>query len=323
MSLVKSRHKDRWVFLLIAVLLLAALGVANDSNASNSFVFLSGCLMLWLGFGLFALIRKRWPFAKLRKRLSKNRRLVLYPLGFLSIILVGSLASDDSEFGEVLAPLSFVLLLGHMVLTWIIAQWRFIRQLKTEKTKAELLHLKSQVNPHFFFNTLNNLYGLAREKSDNTAVLILKLSDMMRYSLYEGQKEKVPLEDELDYLKNYIELHRIRHHRQVDIVFNHHIQESGYLITPLLFIILLENAFKHGVDSLTEGAYIHISLIAGSGRVNFAIENNFDDSDLVEGEGIGLKNLRRRLTLIYPNKHQLFFSREEGICQVQLELELS
>ena len=323
MSLVKTRYRNPLIFFGVALLLLIGMSIANDNDATSTFAFLSICLLLWIGYGLFNLVRKRWPFAQLRQRLSRNRRLILYPLGFFSILLIGVLSSDDSEFGQVLAPLSFILLMGHMVVTWGIAQWKFIRQLKMEKTKAELLHLKSQVNPHFFFNTLNNLYGLAREKSDDTAVLILKLSDMMRYSLYEGQKEKVLLEDELEYLKNFIELHRIRHHREVDIVFNHHIQESGYQVTPLLFIIPLENAFKHGVDSLTEGAYIHISLIAGSGRVNFAIENNFDEPDVVKADGIGLKNLRRRLTLIYPDKHQLFFSREGGVCQVQLELELS
>ena len=132
----------------------------------------------------------------------------------------------------------------------------------------------------------------------------------------------MPLEDEVEYLQNYIDLHKIRHHRNVDVVFNRHIQEKGYMVTPLLFIILLENAYKHGVDNLTEGAYIHINLIAGNEKVNFAVENNFDPMVLNEKDGIGLENLKRRLSLIYPKKHLLAISSEDGIFKVQLELDL-
>ena len=313
----------KWARLAAPVLFfLFGMFIAEEND--NRFVLnlLAFALFFYLVFIVLRLVRRRYPFVWRYEFLERNKRLILYPAGFFGIFIIGTLTSDEGEVGAILAPLSAILLMGHMIVSWLVNQYKLIRQLKSEKVQAELLHLKSQVNPHFFFNTLNNLYGLAREKSDLTAGLILQLSEMMRYSIYEGRKDKVPLEDEVEYLQNFIELHKIRHHRNVDIVFNRHIQENGYLVTPLLFIILLENAFKHGVDNLTEGAYIHMNLIAGNDKVIFAIENNFDPMEFSDKEGIGLKNLQRRLTLIYPKKHQMAMSSEDGIFKVQLELDL-
>ena len=139
-----------------------------------------------------------------------------------------------------------------------------MKTIESKKTKAELSLLKSQINPHFFFNTLNNLYGLILEKSDDAPNVVLKLSDIMRYTIYMGKEDVIPLKDEIEYLKNYIELHKIRYQKRVDIVFNHS-QEMNCQIAPLLFIIPLENAFKHGVESLTKDAYINVNI-----KINFA-----------------------------------------------------
>ncbi|MTI30995.1 sensor histidine kinase [Cytophagales bacterium RKSG123] len=203
---------------------------------------------------------------------------------------------------------------------WIFGQVKSTIKQKKEKTNIELMHLQSQVNPHFFFNTLNNLYGLVEKDSKKAQQLILKLSDMMRYSIYEGQKEWVTVEEEVDYLYNYIELHKARYHKKTEVKFIHHIQKEGSQVMPLLFIILLENAFKHGVERLRENAYIHVNLIAGEDEIHFAVENNFDSQELSEKEGIGLKNLKRRLELVYPNKHSLSYSATNDIYKAQLTL---
>ena len=142
---------------------------------------------------------------------------------------------------------------------WGYDQWRWFKTLKMEKAKAELALLKSQINPHFFFNTLNNLYGLVVEKSESAPEVVLKLSDMMRYTIYEGKEDLVNLSDEVQYLERYIALHKIRYQKTVDIQFDYAIDEEVQ-VAPLLFIILLENAFKHGVESLTEDAFIHMHL---------------------------------------------------------------
>ena len=210
-----------------------------------------------------------------------------------------------------------LLLIGSM---WVITQLKSLLSIKNEKKKSELLHLQSQVNPHFFFNMLNNLYGLVDKDKEKSKLLILKLSDLMRYSIYEGEKKLVFIEDEVEYLKNYIELHRMRYHKQIDIQFNIDIEKKELKLTPLLFIILLENAFKHGVENLREGAYVHIDLKANNKEICFEIKNNFDPDELPKNKGIGIKNLKRRLELIYPKKHRLFFSNNNSVFKSQIQL---
>lgn len=206
-------------------------------------------------------------------------------------------------------------------LFWFIKQMITFFRLKNERAKTELLHLKSQVNPHFFFNTLNNLYGLVGTDTTKAQALILKLSDIMRYSIYEGEKEVVTLKAEVDYLKNYIELHKMRYHKPIDVKFVVNI-EDDYKVMPLLFIILLENAFKHGVENLRKNAYVHVDISTKNNHVIFEIENNFDTTLLNDGNGIGLNNLSRRLELVYPKKHVLSLSALDNVYKAKLTLQL-
>ncbi|CAL2093085.1 sensor histidine kinase [Tenacibaculum sp. 190524A02b] len=202
---------------------------------------------------------------------------------------------------------------------WLYEQYKWIKSLQNEKSKAELALLKAQVNPHFFFNTLNNLYSLTVQNSHQAPEVILKLSDMMRYTIYEGKKELVSLKEEVAYLQNYIDLHKIRHHKNVVVNFAHTI-ESDVKVAPLLFIILLENAFKHGVEALTEDAYIQIDLQGKDKEVLFSIDNNFDDTDNNTSKGIGLENLQHRLDLLYPNKHLLTIHKTNATFKAVLQL---
>ena len=205
----------------------------------------------------------------------------------------------------VIIPIPFFIVL------WIYEQWRWLQTLKVDKAKAELALLKSQVNPHFFFNTLNNLYGLVMEKSDQAPEVILKLSDMMRYTIYNGKEDHVSLKDEVGYLENYIELHKIRYHKAVDIRFKKSLNQE-VKVAPLLFIILLENAFKHGVEKLTQNAYIYIDISSQMNTILFSIENNFEENTAKGHKGIGLENLHQRLELLYPNQHTLTFSKNQS-----------
>ncbi len=237
----------------------------------------------------------------------------------LLIIIFNDVIGDNELFG-VFAFFYFILLF-FLLVRWLFRQTKAVITLKNEKAKTELLHLKSQVNPHFFFNMLNNLYGLVAKDSKKAQELILKLSDMMRYSIYDGQKEKVLLSQEIDYLHNYIELHKMRYHKTIDIVFDHEIKDHNHKIMPLLFIILLENAFKHGVENLRANAYVHINMTAESDTICFDIENNFDaTNEEEEHKGIGLYNLKRRLELVYPKNHILSFSKKENVYKAQLQI---
>jgi len=189
-------------------------------------------------------------------------------------------------------------------------QQQHIAHLHEETLKSELNLLKSQINPHFFFNTLNNLYGLAVEKSEHTQEVIYKLSQMMRFTIYEGRKNTVSINDEIEYLENFIELNVIRYKNKLDINFEKIIEDKQQRIPPLLFINLLENAFKHGVDSQLEDQYIYFSLTTSKSKIVFSIENNFDKNVLEKNKikrlsgGLGTENLARRLALLFPDKHQ-------------------
>ena len=229
--------------------------------------------------------------------------------------------NDKEQFG--IAFLSYLFVLFFLVFRWILNQIKTIIDLKNEKTRTELLHLQSQVNPHFFFNMLNNLYGWIEKDSKKAQAMILDLSDMMRYSIYDGQKEQVTIQEEVDYLKKYISLHKSRYHKKIDVSFNTVIQDASYPVMPLLFIILLENAFKHGVENLRLGAYVNVNLVARKNQIRCSVENNFDPESEVVKTGIGLNNLRRRLELMYPKKHKLSLSKENDIYKAQLILELA
>lgn len=205
------------------------------------------------------------------------------------------------------------------VALWGYEQWRWLKMLKADKTRAELALLTSQINPHFFFNTLNNLYGLVVEKSKKAPEVVLKLSDMMRYTIYQGKEDLVLLKDEIGYLENYIELHKIRYQKKVEIRFNHTIRE-GVKVAPLLFIILLENALKHGVEPLMENAYIHLDLKTLDNRILFTIANNYEPNAPDENAGIGLDNLKKRLAHIYPNRHELKIEKINGTYTAHLNL---
>lgn len=205
-------------------------------------------------------------------------------------------------------------------IVWLLIQLKSIISIKKELKESELLHLKSQVNPHFFFNMLNGLYSFIEKDPKKARQLVLKLSDLMRYGIYESDKTSVSIEEEITYLQNYIELHKMRYYKDIDVKFTTSLDKKEYQVMPLLFINLVENAFKHGIENLREKAYVCMKLNANNGVIKFDIENNFDKE--VEGnkEGIGLKNLKRRLELTYPKKHSLTFNKEEGIFKAQLIL---
>jgi LytS/YehU family sensor histidine kinase len=149
--------------------------------------------------------------------------------------------------------------------------------------------------------------------------VILKLSEMMRYTIYEGKNDRVLLSEEVTYLENYIALHEIRHHKNVRIQFEHSISPEDK-IAPLLFIILLENAFKHGVEKLTNDAYVKIRLHSDKKGIYFSIENNYESDTEQKEEGIGLENLKRRLLLIYPDAHTLTIDQKPSTYKVDLIL---
>ncbi|MBU2929017.1 MULTISPECIES: sensor histidine kinase [Winogradskyella] len=261
----------------------------------------------------------------MKLNISDRKKKIITRFYKIAIVIIGLvIVIFNDTFGRLEGFVEFIafyfILVFITISHWLFKQIKSIIRLKNEKAKTELLHLKSQVNPHFFFNMLNNLYGLVDKDSKKAQELILKLSDMMRYSIYEGDKDTVLLSEEITYLQNYIELHKMRYHKVIDVQFNIDVKNNDYEIMPLLFIILLENAFKHGVENLRAHAYVHINLEAQSNDVNFEIENNFDVSQDNHEVGIGLNNLRRRLELVYPKSHTLTIDKTDNIYNAKLTI---
>jgi LytS/YehU family sensor histidine kinase len=199
------------------------------------------------------------------------------------------------------------------------------KEMENEKLSSELLFLKSQVNPHFFFNTLNNIYSLANSKSDNAPVAIAKLSQLMRYMLYESNVSLVPLSRELEYLHSYIDLQRLRFRNNIRIDFSIEGAVDDKMIEPMLFIPFVENAFKHG-PSLQQNPSIAILLRTFDHQLYFSVENTFEKNGNEykdKNSGIGLQNIKRRLDLLYPNSHELIVHESKPVFKVELTLTLS
>ncbi|MEI6865900.1 histidine kinase [Flavicella sp.] len=172
------------------------------------------------------------------------------------------------------------------------------------KLQSELQHLHYQLQPHFFFNSLNNIYSLVDISPDQAKTSIHSLSKLMRYMLYETNMELVSLSKEIDFMKKYIDLMKLRVSHKIKVVYNFPADETGIKIAPLLFISLIENAFKHGV-SASKGSLIEVKMTCHENTVLFVIENdNFPKkTDDKSGSGIGLLNIEKRLELLYPNKN--------------------
>jgi len=191
------------------------------------------------------------------------------------------------------------------------------KTLETEKLNAELAFLKSQINPHFLFNSLNNIYSLAYQKSDKAPEAILKLSEIMRYMLYESNDEKVSLEEEINYLQNYIELQKLRVKEHVYLELRINIDNYQHRIMPLLVISFLENVFKHGVATDKEHP-IRITVEVQNNRLHFKAQNKKNKLNKDKSGGIGLTNLKRRLELGYPNKHTFIVQDNEDFYSSEL-----
>jgi LytS/YehU family sensor histidine kinase len=191
-----------------------------------------------------------------------------------------------------------------------------------EKLRAEVNYLRAQINPHFLFNTLNNLYGLALQQSGKTPELIIRLSRMMDYMLYEVEGTKVLLQKDLDNLLNYIEMERIRQGNNAVIHYGVEGKITNQLIEPLLFLPLVENAFKHGVNQIIDGAYLEVRLKLREDGLTFTVKNNYKTSKDRKQlhQSLGLSNLRKRLELFYPQRHLLEIYDDSVNYHVKLEI---
>ena len=222
------------------------------------------------------------------------------------------------------------LIVGTSTIVKIVTDWakhqRERTTLQTQTMQSELRFLKSQINPHFLFNTLNNLYALTLKKSDKAPEIVIKLSEMMRYMLYECNEKRVPLAKEVKYIQNYLDLEALRQGKNVEINFEVHGVINNQQIAPLMFIPFLENSFKHGLNHHIDQGYVDIRLDTLKDEVRLRIENSKPDSvplpEHPKSGGIGLVNVQRRLNLLYPEQYDLKIENEPNSYAIDLKINL-
>ena len=297
------------------------------------FVFLSAkngnfhqAIIIFVYFGLFNIAifylnflyilpkylskRKYWIYISLVSILVIISSLLKYSFAFLFrdvILLRGKALIPFNEYfiGALFTGIFFIFLSTafKFAVDWFLNE-KVRRNLENEKLVAELAFLRSQVNPHFLFNSLNNIYSLAYQKSDKAPEAIMKLSEIMRYMLQESNEPKVKLAREIRYLENYIELQRLRFKGQAYIDVQVSGDYSEQSIAPLILISFIENAFKHGVVSDPNNP-IEINIEVNNHDLLFSIWNKKGLFNKDESSGIGLNNVKRRLDLLYPGKYVL------------------
>jgi len=211
--------------------------------------------------------------------------------------------------------------------SWFQVSWLQKELLEKEKQKAEveLKALKAQINPHFFFNTLNSIYSMALDKDARLPGTVLQLSELMRYFIYGSKDNFISLEKELIVVNDYIALQKIRSGEQLSVQINKDGEVSEQKIAPLLLITFLENAFKHGAKGSSENTFIRLDIKVERDKLNFVVENNkgiIDEVNIGEYNGLGLENVKRQLELLYPGKHLLNIKDQPDRFTVALQLSL-
>jgi LytS/YehU family sensor histidine kinase len=228
------------------------------------------------------------------------------------------------SLGEIL---SVLVALAGMKIAWdTIQRQREMDELRLMVKESQLSFLNSQINPHFLFNNLNNLYSYAVEQSPKTPEIILGLSGVLRYMLYECRESTVPLTMEIDHLHNFIQLYELQIEGRGSVEFNTENIEEGYQISPLILSVFVENAFKHTQSGQSDQIKIAVSVtVNNDGELNFICQNNFHPGDfsLNEKNGIGLENVKKRLNLLYPDQHELVIDQTKEDFFVNLTIKLN
>ncbi len=228
---------------------------------------------------------------------------------------------DISEMGPI------ILLFVGFKLAWDnLKKQALVEELEKQKAESELQFLKSQLNPHFLFNNLNNLYSYSQENSPKTPEIILQLSNIMRYMLYESREKFVPLENELTSLRDFIRLQELQMEDRGKVEFSVTGKANGHMIAPLLLIPFVENSFKHSMSSQADDIAINIRVDIQDRELDFQCTNTYLEDGKNTGKyvarGIGLDNVRKRLELLYAGKHQLEIETADNVYRVKLQLGL-
>ncbi len=317
-SVIIYAHIIFWIIILatkfVTPIITRFLSVLEFGQIALYLAFLSPILFY---IGYFVIMKIKW----------KKKTLLMSVLGIASIYIMLFLLSKK-VFAYALAPISSVFLwiiigcLFRFFIDWFNKRNDLIT-LEKENLTSNLALLHSQINPHFLFNTLNNIDALIFDNQEKASKSLIKLSDIMRYMLNDAKSDFILFQKELDHLENYLSLERIRLKNSNFLNYSINGDCKEILIAPMILIPFVENAFKHSVDSTIENG-IEIIINISEKKLVFTCKNQFDatEIDKDKGHGIGLSTVRKRLDLIYKNRHQLSITSDNSIFYVQLELEI-
>lgn len=329
-------HVIIWGSLLIVPAIITTGLPRNDREGYPHLMFTVNNLVnigLFYGnaYGLFpALVRRKWWWLLYLPALAA----AIYICFFLKMGIVSLLNAQSAMPNGMQHRIAFFSSFLFVIISTI---YRLVldnrRKEKMQKEKqalqqaTELKFLRTQINPHFLFNVLNNMVSLARQRSDQLEPSLIKLSGMMRYMLYESDESQVPVSKEVEYLQHYIALQQLRFDDQlrIETYIDIHSQDRERTIAPMLLISFVENAFKHGTGLNTD-PFIRITLKVQNNEMKFDVVNSYEEDPALSKDkesGIGLQNVQTRLQLLYPHRHQLSFKKEAGLFHVSLSLQLA
>ncbi len=324
--------KELWfqVAIFIIFFLVSSISRERGRIEFNRLFFLTNYLVTALCINYFLLPRYFYN--------KKYGRFWLGVAFFVTIgILVEELVIEQLFFPETRGASSFTILFTILKMTPVVmlmVGFKFawdaqskqaeLDTLKSVVAESQLQFLKSQINPHFLFNSLNNLYSYALENSPKTPKIILELSSLLRYMLYDCREERVPLSKEITYIENFVRLQGLQIEDRGDINFNATGDFDRHFIAPLILIVFVENCFKHSTSSLSDKIVIDIEIKLENNKLIMKCANSFSTEKNTENltQGIGMENVQSRLNLLYPEAHSLKISNLNDVYQVYLELEL-
>ena len=336
LSQTKIHHVLFWLIYGLFWMYLYSYNSTPLNAFVNAFIFVSihGVVSYFNMYVLFSSMLKRKQYVYYAISISLSVTLACFTLAFIfsnvSTIDPASKALIwDREF-FITNAISISYTVAITMSLKLVKQWyereQINRNLEKINVETELKYLKAQINPHFLFNCLNSLYALTLKKSDLAPDMVLRLSDLLRYLLYEAGEKFVDLSKEVEYLKNYLELEKIRHGERLQPTLTINGSTTGKKIAPMLFLTFLENSFKHGIAQESEMGFISINITIEGNELLFSISNSKpkeNKSNLVDGPGgIGLENVKKRLNLLYPSQHTIETIETEKEYIVNLKLQL-
>lgn len=346
--ILNSRYKILWhtFFWIVSIMLLTTLFSYYEERLHLKLLIKSGIINIGFAIGVYVNLFFLIP------KFLKQKNYIFYIFWLLVLLTLSSLSiqflfifpfrtilgldetiatfNTNLHSNYFFATFAFVFTTSifKFVKDWISLQdLNFkIAKIEQQKLEAELKTLKGQLNPHFLFNSLNNIYSLALVKSDKVPDLILKLSDLMRHIIYESKENYISLDKEIEFVNNFIALQKIRTSDQTKIDYRINGEIPSAKIAPLIFEPFIDNAFKHGLPGITHIDFISINFhFDQSGFLNFEVKNNYEDTGVwnKKNSGIGIENVKQRLKLLYKkNEYDLRITKQNNIFCAQLKLKL-